>query len=117
MMELINRIIMISLLYLIDMSCTFFIATTYRSIFPQDKNWTEMELNFILRNLWKKYGLKKGTLFASLIVYPLVFLIAFFIIDDFFFGFLIGLYSMLFLIHITTIRQLLIAQKKYEKKK
>lgn len=112
-----TQISIISLFFFLDLMATYFFMISYRKMKPKDKKWYELELNFLLRNCWKKWDIHKGTLIGAVFVYPVIFAVAYFIDNQFAFGLIIGVYILVFVIHITNFRILLISNKKRKKKK
>jgi uncharacterized membrane protein len=111
-----GQISVISLFFFLDIMATYFFMVKYRRTFPKEKNWSSMELNWIMRNCWKKWGLHKGTLISALIIYPLVFAVAYFITDRFLIGIMVGLYMMVFVSHIMNFRIFSMIKKKKQEK-
>lgn len=94
----------ISILFFADILCTYFFIVKYRQKFPKDKEWYNFEFNFILRNFWRKYGIHLGTLISIVIIYPLFFLVIYWINERFILGMIVGLYIMIFVMHLLNFR-------------
>lgn len=102
----ISKVAVISLFFWADILLTYLFMVKYTKKYPKDKNWKQMELNFILRKCWKIWGLHKGTLISAIIIYPILFSFAYFIQDKFILGIIMGLYIMVFLSHIINLQSL-----------
>lgn len=94
----------ISLLFFADILCTYFFMVRYKQKFPKDKKWYDFEFNFILKNCWKKFGVHLGTFISIAIIYPLFFLAIYWINERFFLGMIIGIYMMVFVMHLLNFR-------------
>jgi hypothetical protein len=104
---LLGRIIIFSVLFFCDIMLTYFYMVKYRQIYSEDEEWHSAEGNIILKFCWKKWGLHIGTFFGVIFVYPIICLIILFTKVDFIFGMLIGIYLMVFMYNIHSLRDLL----------
>ena len=72
----------IPLLALVDIFLTWKNTQLYKKIFP-DKDWTAHEVNPLVRGAWKKFGLNKGTLLASIFTLGLIAILIFFFAEEY----------------------------------
>lgn len=103
-------------LSLLDIVFTYYNAKRYHKFFPR-KDFTQVELNPILRTLWKIYGLKKGSIIGAFVVWLLL-PIGFAIGSAFgghnnFFYICFGIYIMVFNLHLAFYRTI---TKRYQDK-
>lgn len=100
-------------MFLIDIILTYVNVNKYKKLFPK-KDYTNIELNPIVKYLWKQMGLLKGGILATLIqIIILIFIISSF--DSSTLLILLGAYLVIILIHLDNFN--LINQKKKGKKK
>jgi hypothetical protein len=89
---------------LLDLGITIFVLYHVKKL---DERWYEMEANPIARLLWKKYGLKKGTILILIYILPLMILVGWIAsLDKFLFGIVIGQFSIVFGLHLRMLLEL-----------
>jgi len=108
-----NNIVYIIIgMFVLDLILTYINANKYKKLFPE-KDYTNIELNPIVKGLWKNFGLIKGGIVATIIQI----LILLFVINYLGYTFLLillGIYLTIILIHIDNFS--LINEKIREKK-
>lgn len=90
--------------FLLDMFLTYRLAQAYKNKFP-DKDWTTIEANPIIRNSWRKFGLKNGSLVSCAIISLILFTILQFTSENWHY-FFFGIYSMMCVFHYTNFKAL-----------
>lgn len=108
MMELISFIIL--LLFLVDITFTYLNISKFRKLYPKKDPYL-IELNPLLRFLWKKLGLLKGGIVGTIIQIGLLFII-FLVFNRDTLLVLMGAFLMVILIHLDNFILLLKKQKK-----
>lgn len=94
-----TEIILIAILYIADFTLTYFNSRKFLIKNPK-ANVRQYEMNQLVRYMWQKYGIGKGTLAANLFIAPLMAIFLFWIRNDLKgIYFVLGVYSIVFYIH------------------
>ena len=96
-----NVAYLIPFCFILDITLTYIFMKRYRKIYPQDDKWTENEVNPIAKICWNTFGLEKGSIISALVVSPIILMATYVAtLFQFFTGFFIGIYYLIFVIHI-----------------
>jgi hypothetical protein len=117
MISQLEKICFFSFFFILDISFTYIFFRKYCKLFPKDKNWAIMESNLLMKFCWGKYGLNKGTLIGSIILYPILCLIILLITYDFLLGMIFGMYILVIFIHLINFKTFEELKCKLKKKK
>lgn len=91
---------LIPVLFLIDIFSTFIFMSKIRRHFPE-RDYKQLEVNPIPRFFWKHFGLPLGTFLAMLVVFPIILFVSILASRNWFaFGIIIGIYVIVFRMHI-----------------
>lgn len=96
--------ILLILFYGIDVLLTYLTAVNYINLFPK-KDVSQIESNPIVSNLWKKFGVHKGTILGIFITFPLMLFITVAIREQLFW-FFSGAYTIIILGHLENLNTL-----------
>lgn len=98
-----NKYILL-LLFVCDITFTYFVAKRYKLLFPK-RDYTAIELNPLIKHCWKRFGLKQGTIISGLLFSIVLIALIQFLSDS---GaiFALGVYSVIFALHIHSWRLL-----------
>ena len=101
-------------LALLDLCLTIIILRFYIQIFPERKEWWNLEVNPVARFVWKKFGLKVGSFILGVYAVLLMGFVSWLcLIDRLLMGILLGVYLITFANHV---RILLDVQRVLKKK-
>jgi len=115
---MIDKSLIFLMLVGVDLISTYLFFYSHKKIFPRKKNVDLMERNDLIRFFWRKYGLHKGTIFNLIAVSPIIFIVMYIIHTTIeFFYVVVGMYSMLFLVHYHNIMDLRQAKKEKDEKR
>lgn len=101
-------------LALLDLCLTIIILRFYIRIFPDKKEWYNLEVNPVARFVWKKFGLKVGSVILGVYAILLMGFVSWLcLFDRLLMGMLLGVYLLTFANHV---RILLDVQRVLKKK-
>lgn len=93
----ISDIIILLSFSVIDITVTYF--TMKKMVERDGKSSYDREINGLARFCWSKFGLKRGTIVAALIVLPLLAILSYVAPDNFFWT-MTGAYIVIFMLHL-----------------